>query len=291
MREFLSFSKASLMSSLRNGGELFWELFFPLILLVVFTSVSFETPKLKVYAEGLRIPEGDFEIVEDPKTADVELKLTSGILKVKIRTPDKVKEAAVEGLVWKIKSDLERGSLKRSILVRSRILGKEYNVKGYMLGGILVMVIFSSGMFTMIRVLSVYRHEGILKAFLVTPVRKVILYTALPISGPIVAILGTVAALGFSKISGVSFEIRPLTFSVAFVLTLFSSMLLGWLISLIFKTPRSAEGFGSLIYTLMPFFSGVYFPIEFLPKSIRWLAFLVPTKYMVDLMRDGLGLR
>lgn len=290
MRDFLEISKASVLSSLRNGGEVFWELIFPLIVLVVFNFVSFESPILRVYTSGLDLPDDGYEVVKSPELADVEVKLVGEKLIVVIRTPDEIKRAMVESLVWKIKSHLERKDIERSVVVKSEILGREYNVKGYILGGILVMMILSSGMFTTVRVLSLYEHGGLLKLFRTTPVRRPVLYAALSVSGPIVAVIGTAAALAFSKLSGISYEIRIPTFAFAFVFGISVSMALGALISIVFKSPRGAQGFASLLYTLMPFLSGVYFPVEFLPKSIRWVAFLMPTKYMVDLVRAGLGM-
>ena len=290
MREFFAISLGSIKSSLRNSGEMFWELIFPMVILFVFTSISFDTTTdLKIYAEGVDIPDG-YKTVASPEEADVEIKLKDHTLVIKLRTPDKMKEAMVNSLVWKIKSYLERDGVERSISVESEVLGEGVNYKGYILGGVLVMMIMAAGMFSMIRTLSVYKHEGVLKLFWTTPVRKYVVYSALSISGPVIALISVISALILSRTWGVEYDLDLRIFTGAFAFSLVVSMFIGWILAMAFRTPRAAEGTASLVYTLMPFFSGVYFPVEFLPRSLRWISYLMPTKYMVDLIRKGLGI-
>ncbi len=56
------------------------------------------------------------------------------------------------------------------------------------------------------------------------------------------------------------------------------------------KSHAGASGIASMFFTISPFFSGVYFPIDFLPAPLRVVAPFSPTTWIGELMKTCLGL-
>ncbi len=289
MDEFFSIFKTGFLESLRNRAEIFWELIFPIILLIVFTSMSFETPPLRVYAENLKVPKG-YSIVSDVKEADVVLKLSGDTIFVKILTKNRLKAFQVHSLVWKVKSEIERGDLRSGIVVDMRDVGRlrGFDYKFYVFTGVLTMIIFSVGLFVPVKVLSYYRERQILKLMKTTPVNGSVLIVAFIFSGISISIVGILIAMGLARLMGIDYSMKVFSFLRAFLSSLTLSTGIGIILGLSFKSFRGAQGMASLLYTFMPFFSGVYFPVEFLPKYLRMVSNFVPMKYAVEMIRNSL---
>jgi ABC-2 type transport system permease protein len=287
LSEFLSLSSASVKSSLRSGGELFWNVIFMILIFLVFNSASFERRPVKVFLEGVKDP-GGVEIFENPEDADAVVKLQGSTIVVTYKNPDEVVRMNIRSVVWRIKEKLERGNMNRRVSVKEVVLGKKIDYKAFISSGILTMVLFSTGAFGAVKVLSLYKYRGILKMFYTFPLKKFLVYTALSTGSLIQAILGTSLILAFSGAFGINFNLNAGLFFLSFAIVFLTSYAIGVVFSLIFRTPKAASGIMSALYTIMPFFSGVYFPVEFLPNSIRWISYLMPMKYMVELMRKTL---
>jgi len=76
-------------------------------------------------------------------------------------------------------------------------------------------------------------------------------------------------------------------------LSLFSSILgmmaLGIILTVLFKEPQTANNVGNLLVNIMLFFSGVYFPLDFLPKYLKILARFLPLYYVGRALRISVG--
>ncbi len=284
MSEFFAISIASIKASLRSGGELFWNVFFIITLFLVFTSMSFEGPPVSIFVEGAKLPE-DVQVVTNPEKADAIVKVKNDEIVVIYRNPDEIIRMKVRAIVSKIKESLERRGRKSSVIVEKIKLGKKVNYKAFITSGILTMILFSTGAFGAVKILSTYKYNGVLKMLFTFPLKRSTVYTSLSVSSLFQAALGVSIVLALSKPLRVELDIKFPLFLLSFFIIFFSSYAFGALISLLVRTPKGANGIVSILYTLMPFFSGVYFPVEFLPSSLRWVSILMPMKYMVELMR------
>ena len=288
MSEFVALSVSSIKSSLRSGGELFWNIFFIIILFLVFTSMNFEGPPAKIFIQGKRSIEG-VQVVSDPEKADAIVKIEGDRIIVIYRNPDEVVRMKVRSAIWKLKESLERQGRESYVIVEKIRLGRKINYKGFITTGILTMLLFSTGAFGAVKVLSFYRYTGVLKMLFTFPLKKIIVYTSLSASSFFQAVLGVSIVLILSKPLNVNLEMNIPMFLLSFFVIFFSSYAFGAIIALLVRTPKGASGIVSILYTLMPFFSGVYFPVEFLPSSLRWVSILMPMKYMVELMRKAIS--
>jgi ABC-2 type transport system permease protein len=63
----------------------------------------------------------------------------------------------------------------------------------------------------------------------------------------------------------------------------------GVLLALIFKKPETSNNVGSILFTIMMFFSGIYFPIKFLPHYLQIVSLFLPATYITQFMRYSFG--
>ena len=97
-------------------------------------------------------------------------------------------------------------------------------------------------------------------------------------------LLGLFAYLGLINWS---FPIIVLVMILAWV----SSSALGFFLSTFILQSRSAFSVTSLVATLLTVLPPVYYPIEIIPSSIRFLAYLIPTTNLSILMQSAFGLQ
>jgi ABC-2 type transport system permease protein len=160
---------------------------------------------------------------------------------------------------------------------------------GYSIPGVLSFSI-SGSIFTMIVLFGYYRKRKVLKRFAITPISPMSFVSGMIFANVILSILSCIFVLFVSQI------IFNLNFSVnwsLFLLSLFSSILgmmaLGIILTVLFKEPQTASNVGNLLVNIMLFFSGVYFPLDFLPKYLKILARFLPLYYVGRALRISVG--
>ncbi|MEO8562469.1 MAG: ABC transporter permease [bacterium] len=146
---------------------------------------------------------------------------------------------------------------------------------------------------SLIAIMAIYREGGILKRLRATPLSPV-------------TILGAhvLVKLGFTFVSLVLLNIAgrrilpgalptdTISFTAAVMLGTLSILSLGFVLASIVPTARFAQPLGAAVMYPMLAISGLFFPLDALPKVVRWFAYLLPTTHAVALMQgvwDGAG--
>jgi ABC-2 type transport system permease protein len=139
---------------------------------------------------------------------------------------------------------------------------------------------------SLIAIMAIYREGGILKRLRATPPSPV-------------TILGAhvLVKLGFTFVSLVLLNIAGrrilpgalpndmLSFTAAVMLGTLSILSLGFVLASIVPTARFAQPFGAVIMYPMLAISGLFFPVDVLPRAVRVLAYALPTTHAVALMQ------
>lgn len=307
---FFAFAKAYTIESVRNFAGLFMSVFFPVMFLVIFgflfggestyrrtIGVFSDEPRviaalentgnwdLKVYSDG----ESLIKDVEDGKLPMGLIVRGSKIVLHYRDTPSLMGE--VKMLQLSVKSIVEKALNNTRQFVKIETLhvhqtGKEFSEFDYMITGVIALSLFSNGMFSMINVFGSYRKKGVLKRISLTGASPISLVLSVSIIRLILSFVSLFVVLILCRIlfnSVVTFNWIFLVPTVVFV-TL-GMMAVGILIVSIFKNPNAALNVASVLNTVMVFFSGVYFPISFIPSYLRWIAHVLPVKYAADLVR------
>ncbi len=141
-------------------------------------------------------------------------------------------------------------------------------------------------MFSVITVFGRYKRLNVLKRFILIPIKTHVFVIGLTLTRIILSFVSLLILIITSKIMfNLSIVISwPLYFLLAFTTTI-GMMGLGLLFLFLFKKGDTAQNAATIYFSLMMFFSGVYFPIEFLPKTFKTISYFLPVKYIVDSLR------
>ncbi|MCX7795791.1 MAG: ABC transporter permease [bacterium] len=162
---------------------------------------------------------------------------------------------------------------------------------GYMVPGVVAISIFNGALFSMLSIFSYYKKRGVLKRFNVTPIRGYQFIIGMILGRFIVTFFSATVVLVFSQlIFRVQFNISWSLYLVTASTSILGMMAFGILISNIFAEPEVASNVGSLLMTVMIFFSGVYFPLDFLPKYLRIFGSFLPLGYVAKSIRIATGI-
>lgn len=166
-------------------------------------------------------------------------------------------------------------------------VGKKSRVRGidFLLPGILAMTIMQLGLFTAIPLINM-REKGILKRLRATPLPRATIIGSQVAQRLIIGVVQTLVIVGIGatlykfRITG-SWPIVLATVTFG-VLTFVS---IGAVLSALAKTQESGMPLVQLANFPQILLSGLFFPTDLMPASIRPIQNILPATYMADLLR------
>jgi len=317
LSDFVSLAKCMFKESIRNKGTMFFTLIFPMIFLIIFGSVfsSGSVGNIQINVgvvcsenirESLKTLKGPWDLIfyesendmdENKKDLDALVWISGESVRILKKPRDMSNMGYLNSFEMSLKILLEKklNGVKDIVVVRERKVhagGMDIRPVDYLLAGVIAISILSSGMFGVITLFSHYRELGVLRRFKVSPIRKVSFVLGLSFSKFILSLLAAFIMIGVSIIifHG-KYSMNLFLFIVTIISSTLGMMALGIILSLSFRSPTAANNVASIILTIMLFFSGVYFPITFLPPKLRILSFFMPARYVADAVRYTLGLQ
>jgi len=140
---------------------------------------------------------------------------------------------------------------------------------------------------SLVAIISIYREGGILKRLRATPLSPVTIMGA----QVAVKLVFTVISLALLMLAGRRLfpgvmRVNVLSFTAAVILSTFSILSLGFVLASLVPTARFAQPIGAAVLYPMLALSGLFFPVDRLPRALRTLAYLLPTTHAVALL-DG----
>lgn len=167
---------------------------------------------------------------------------------------------------------------------------KPFNYNEYIFPGVALMMILSVSLFNSPIGLIQYRVSGVNKKLYTTPLRPLEYFSAHFIKLVITMIISLsllyIIALTVYKVRSTIFDPR---FILSLVFAMFVSVAFGLMMASFTKKLSTATVVGQSLYQVMMFLGGLYFPVFDLPWGIRWLVYLLPTTYLVELSRRFMG--
>ena len=138
---------------------------------------------------------------------------------------------------------------------------------------------------SLVAIISIYREGGILKRLRSTPLSPVTIMGA----QVAVKLVFTVISLSLLMLAGRRLfpgvmRVNVLSFTVAVLLSTFSILSLGFVIASLVPTARFAQPVSAAVLYPMLALSGLFFPLERLPRALVALAYLFPTTHAVALL-------
>lgn len=134
--------------------------------------------------------------------------------------------------------------------------------------------------------LTTYREQGILRRLRATPVRPVVIFSALLAVNLLVALAGTLLLLVAGRLAfDLTMPAMPLSLLPAIFLCVLSFSALGFVLAGLASTPRAAQAVGMALLMPMLFLSGAAMPRELIPENIQRIGDFLPLTYVVDLLK------
>ena len=310
MKIYLSFTIAASKMFFRRKSSIFWSLFFPVVTMLVLGNAGFigySAPNVGLYITS----EMDNDTVSKLKSSnsitirdylsetDALAALEKGTLSALItldnnseiivttRKGDVAEQEVVENFVFKIMNE-NIGEIKN---VTNEIAEMNYQgYKGFIVPGIAAMAIMQNGIFSVVFTLLSYKNQGVLKRLKAAPISPSHFIVGHLISRVSIIILQTFILLLMGVfVLGVSIGQGSV---LAWINILFLSFLggilflaIGLAISSLAPNEDSAPAIANLVTFPMLFLSGVFFPIDFLPKIIGYISNILPLTHLAQGIR------
>lgn len=316
MNKILLLSKYITREALRNKAELFFPLFFPIIFLVIFgfvfnsesgnntlSIILYADDNIDYYVSELskiyivktiddindvneNIKKGNYDIGITIKNGKVSMYIDDANLNQKSFVQNL--ELELKKIVMKNKVNIDYIKVNETKIAATGIHSKYID---YLLTGVIAISLLSNGMFSVITVFGRYKKLNILKRFILIPIKSYVFVIGMTLTRIIISLFSLVLLIFMGKfIFNSGIEINWfLYFILAFTSTI-GMMGIGLLFLFLFKKGETAQNAASIFFTIMMFFSGVYFPVEFLPKAFRIISYILPIKYIVDSLRFIAGI-
>jgi ABC-2 type transport system permease protein len=146
---------------------------------------------------------------------------------------------------------------------------------------------------SLVAIISIYREGGILKRLRATPLSPVTILGA----HVVVKLAFTVASLALLLLAGRRLfpgvmQVNVLSFTAAVLVSTLSILSLGFVIASLVPTARFAQPISAAIVYPMLALSGLFYPVDRLPRALKAIAYALPTTHAVALLQgvwDGSG--
>lgn len=160
------------------------------------------------------------------------------------------------------------------------------DIVGYLFLGMIALNLSSAGFWAVAFSLKQELDAGTLEPAWLTPTRRETFVIGMTISGLILAVIATIILVGVGIVL-FGAEIAPRLAVAVPVLAVTSIGVLGfgYLVAAIVLRMREANFFVDATDFIVVALSGAAFPIIVLPWAVRWIAYLLPTTYGLDIMR------
>ena len=170
-------------------------------------------------------------------------------------------------------------------LIFGRVYGNETGVMTRSIPIFAVIGIATSGILSLVIIISIYREGGILKRLKTTPLSPITILTAHFLVKFILIAMGmtTIFLLG-GAMYNIPFTDNLFSFVLAFILCTVSLVSLGYVIASIVPTARFAQPIASAVVYTMIFYSGIFFDVGKLSSSLTYVAQVMPLTHAANLL-------
>jgi len=156
----------------------------------------------------------------------------------------------------------------------------------YILPGIIVMALMTSGIMATASGFAEEREKGIYRRLALTPLKRHTLLGGQLIQRYIVILVQTILLLIVGSLA-FSIRIEGNLFWAWMVVTLGALCFLsiGFLLTGLIKTARAANGISMVVFFMLMFLGGIFFPTQMMPDFLRSFSNALPSTNLNDVLR------
>lgn len=303
MKKFTALVYARTMEFVRDRGTFFWNLLFPVVLVVGFSfafSGNDETMfKVGILGNSTQLEDSflDLKAIElieyDEEPAFVLEKLRRHQIDMIIDFDKQSYYLNSESSSTEVLRSLGRSDLVN--FSEQEISGEAIRYVDWLVPGIIGMNMLFSCMFGVGFVIVRYRKNGVLKRMKATPVSPLTFITAQMVSRFVIVLLTSILVFAGTNLF-LHFVVNGsyLLLILLTIMAILSMISLGLIFAARLKSEELASGLMNLITFPMMIFSGVFFSLEGTPQIIQSASKVFPLTHFIEgaraVMIDGAGL-
>ena len=315
-KAMMAVTKASLRSTFRSGQAVFFSLFFPVVLIVIFgalsgggginvdvafdknTDTSNQLYQMLVHHPALDIKKGSEEDLLDRLqkgriTALINIKKsidtnTQQPYTIHLKTTSAVSPQNLGVLNSLLQSAVSNSG--RQMIVTEKIPGRRYTYIDFLLPGLIGFSLIGSAIFGVAFVFYSFRETLVLKRMYSTPIRRSYIVIGESIARIIFQLMTVVVLILFGKFF---YEFTLANGWITFIELLILSFLglvvfmgFGYVISGISKSQNVIPVYANLFMFPQYFLSGTFFPITSLPEGLQKVVRFLPLTALNDALRQ-----
>ena len=323
MKIYIGFIIAASKMFFRRKSSIFWTLFFPVVIMLALGNFSFGaysapnvglinnansqaasnlanalTQANTIVVKNLNTPaEGDKALEKGSVVAYIEIpnnfKKTNNNIAITTRDGDIPELELVQNVVYiaLANNDDSVNLSNNQGPILTNIADIRYQgYTGFLVAGIVGMAIMQSGIFTVVFTLLSYKNQGVLRRLQATPISPAHFIVGHLVSRVFIIVCQTALLLAIGAVVlGVSIGLgNVLAYLNIFLMAILGGILflsIGLAISSASPNEDSAPALANLVTFPMLFLSGVFFPIDYLPKSIYYFCNLLPLTHVAEGIR------
>jgi ABC-2 type transport system permease protein len=325
MKQFAKFLGASLKMTYREKIALFWMFLFPLLLMLLLGAIFGRSGSANITLgvvdlDHTPVTMGVISALKSIKAFDVkeggEAKLKDELQSGKANAVlvlnkgffDSVKQGQAGtatvyvdqssvtvaditySAVNEVLNKIAQGMVKAPTLIevkRQSVVSSELSYVDFIVPGILAMTLMTSGLLGLSLDFVNYREKGILRRIKVSPLPLSRFLGSELSAALIMALVQSVILLLVGKlVFKIHIRGNYLYIAAVVILGAASFLALGFLISSLTKSFKTAQMASNAISFPMMFLSGVFFPLAILPAFLATIAKLLPLYYLGDALRQ-----
>jgi ABC-type multidrug transport system permease subunit len=302
MKKFTAIVYARTMEFVRDRGTFFWNLLFPIVLVVGF-SVAFSGNDETMFKVGVigneNQIEGTFLELNAIEIINYDIGLDLTLEKLRRHQIDMIIDT--ESQTYYLNSESSASELLRTLGQKDLSLYKEEAISGkairyvdWLVPGVIGMNMLFSCMFGVGFVIVRYRKNGVLKRMKATPVTPLTFISAQMVSRFFIVLITSIVVFAGTNIF-LKFVVNGsyLLLILITMMAILCMISLGLIFAARLKSEELASGLMNLLTFPMIIFSGVFFSLEGTPQFMQRASQFFPLTHFIEgaraIMIDGAG--
>jgi len=325
MHTFSQLLRASALVFLRSRQALFFTLFMPLVIMIIFGLIGFDTPQrydIGLVTSGAVQPQTaaflerlkGFEVlkVHEGTATDEQAALADGDRVLVLTVPGDLMDAAAAGRPGELtvaantaqpaqgqairsildqmldKTSLALAGARPAFTVREEAVdSRDLKYIDFLLPGLIAMSVMQMSVFSVAFMFVQYKEKGVLKRLAATPMRPIEFVGANAVTRLVVSMVQTAifVAVGVLLLDAHMLG-SYLLLTVCVALGALMFLGLGFTVSGIARTVESVPALANIMVFPMLFLGGVFFAIDSMPDWLQAFAKLLPLSFFSDALRE-----
>lgn len=196
----------------------------------------------------------------------------------------------IELVRWPLFPVLYFVTLYLTYQVSGREMVAGYPVAGYLVVGVIGMVLWTSNLWDSGYAIEYLRHEGTVNSLFLSPANRSAVVMGYGLGSFLVLVIPASLILGVIVVAlGIQFQVAsPLAVLLSALGLLLASTSLGYVLAGFFVLTRRANVLANFLQSPIYLLSGAVLPVSELPDALQLFARVFPLSYGMDAMREAL---